>query len=267
MARGRLPFVPRAWRATRVTLHAAAGLTTTLIVFPFVAPQRRRALIRRWSARFLALLDVDSRVHGRLDVRRGNVLIVANHVSWLDILVLNAHGPARFVAKAELAHWPLAGRLIRGAGTIFITRERRHDTRRVNDHAARALIGGDVVAVFPEGTTTDGTVLLKFHASLLQPVVDSRGHVQPVALRYRDARGALSTAPAYGDESFAASFWRVCGERGLAVEVIAPAAIPAGEAHRRELAREAEAAIRTALALPAATREPERRGDRGGGSR
>lgn len=252
----RLALVPRAWRATRVTLHGAQGLGTTLCVFPFVSVARKRTLIKRWCARLLALLNVQARVQGALQADGGNLLIVANHVSWLDIFVLNAQQPARFVAKSELARWPLAGRLIRGAGTIFVERERRRDTRRVNHHAAQALASGDVVAVFPEGTTTDGTTLLRFHASLLQPIVESHGRVQPVTLRYRDARGAPSTAPAYGDETFASSFWRVCGERGLVVDVIASTPIHARQLHRRDLARQAEGVIRTALALPADATAP-----------
>lgn len=257
-------LVARTWRATRVTLHFASGLAITLGVFPFVDVARKRTLIRRWSARLLTLLDIETRLHGAIEVNGGNVLIVSNHVSWLDIFVLNAQHPARFVAKAELARWPLVGRLISGAGTIFIERERRHDTRRVNHRAAEALSRGDVIAVFPEGTTTDGTSLLRFHASLLQPIVESSGHVQPVALRYRDARGTPSTAPAYGDETFASSFWRVCGERGLVVDVIAPSPIAAREKHRRDLSREAEAAIRTALAESAGVTVPDRSGAAGG---
>ena len=161
-----------------MVVHVLGGIVTTSLVFPMVAPTRRQALVQRWSRRLLHLLRVEARLHGAIDVHGGNVLLVANHISWLDIFVLNAHRPARFVAKSELAGWPLAGRLIRGAGTIFVDRERRHDTRRVNHHAAQALAAGDVVAVFPEGTTTDGATLLKFHASLLQPIVEAQGHVR-----------------------------------------------------------------------------------------
>src|SRR5687768_12598767 len=92
----RLPLVPRAWRATRVLLHVARGLGTTLAVFPFVGPPRKRTLIKRWSARLLVLLNVEARVLGALDTHGGNVLIVANHVSWLDIFVLNGQQPSRF---------------------------------------------------------------------------------------------------------------------------------------------------------------------------
>ena len=242
----------RAWRAARAAVHALAGVATTTLVFPLVRPPVRRALLRRWSRKLLSLLAVEAKVRGRIDAHRGNVLIVANHVSWLDIFVINAHHPARFVAKAELAAWPLAGRLIRDTGTIFVERGRRQDTRRVNHHAVQALIAGDVVAVFPEGTTTYGEDVLRFHASLLQPVVETKGHVQPVALRYTDAHGRHSRAPSYvGEESFAASFWRICGERSIVVEVVAPPPLPAQHHDRRALTRSAEAAIRAALGLPA----------------
>ncbi len=249
-AGGPLRTLPRLWRATRVSLHLVAGLWTTVVVFPFAQPEGRRKRIRSWSARLLRLLDVEARVSGALDIGEGNVLIVANHISWLDIFVLNAHRPARFVAKSELARWPLAGRMFRNVGTIFVVRERRRDTRRVNDDAARALVGGDVVAVFPEGTTTDGGSVLRFRTALLQPIVESRGRVQPVAIRYQSAHGMRSTAPAYvGDESFITSFWRVCGERRLVAELIATPLIAAERVHRRELARLSESAIQTALGL------------------
>jgi 1-acyl-sn-glycerol-3-phosphate acyltransferase len=252
----------RAWRAARVTLHLAAGLATQTFVFPRADADRRRDLTRRWCRRLLDLMNVEARVHGEIDARGGNVLIVANHVSWLDIFVLNAEHPSRFVAKSELARWPLVGRLIRGSGTLFIERARRQDTQRVNARAADALRSGDAIVVFPEGTTTDGTTVLKFHGSLLQPIVDAEGHVLPVAIRYHDGRGALSLAPEYaGDTSFAASFWRVCGERRLGVELFASPPLPAGAAHRRELARAAEDFIRTALAARDGATEPGRRAD------
>jgi 1-acyl-sn-glycerol-3-phosphate acyltransferase len=232
----------------RTLAHVVVGIATTTAVFPFVTPARRRRLTQRWSGRLLALLNVECRVRGDLAAHGGNVLIVANHVSWLDIVVLNALCPARFVAKAELARWPLAGRLVRGAGTLFVERSRRRDTHRVNRVVADALAHGDVVVVFPEGTTSSGEGVLPFKSSLLQPIVDAQGHVQPLALRYRAPDGARSTAPSYvGDDPFIASFWRVCGTPSLVVDVTALSRLPAAARHRRALAREAEAAIRTAL--------------------
>ena len=134
-SRHRVPLPVRCWRWTRTCVHVLEGVATTLVVFPLVGEPRRRALVRHWSRRLLAILAVEARVAGDLAAHRGNVLVVANHVSWLDIFVLNAHRPVRFVAKAEIAKWPFVSQLVRGAGTVFIERERRRDTHRVNQAA------------------------------------------------------------------------------------------------------------------------------------
>ncbi|MEO8486330.1 MAG: lysophospholipid acyltransferase family protein [Betaproteobacteria bacterium] len=264
IARTTVALPIQAWRAARVSAHVLVGIATTTFVFPRVSADRRRELTRRWCRRLLPLMHVEARVVGAIDASARNVMIVANHISWLDIFALNAEHPARFVAKSELARWPLVGRLIRGSGTMFIERARRQDMLRVNDQAADALRTGDAIVVFPEGTTTDGTAVLKFHGALLQPIVETQGELLPVAIFYHDGEGSLSLAPEYaGDTSFAASFWRVCGERRLAVCLIAAPAIPAAGMHRRELARAAEDAIRTALAAwdaataPGTSADPE----------
>lgn len=262
------PAPVRVYRYVRTCVHVGAAIAVTLFVFPLVSPTRKRTLVKRWSERLMRILAVDVRVHGDFSARGGNVLVVANHISWLDIFVLNSVHPVRFVAKSELAEWPIVGTMIRGSGTLFIERTKRRDTRRVNHRVAEVLASGDVVAIFPEGTTTDGRDMLLFKSSLLQPIVEAKGHVQPVAIRYRTPDGALSVAPAYvGNTSFAESFWQVCGVRALTVELIATAALPAREGHRRQLARDAEAAIRKVLAAPDAGKEPGTPAGQGGGSR
>jgi 1-acyl-sn-glycerol-3-phosphate acyltransferase len=260
----RTPLPLRLYRYARVSAHVVQGIATTALVFPLVGLPTRQALIRHWSKRLLRVMRIEARVRGMpASGLPGNILIVANHISWLDIFVLNALQPARFIAKAELKRWPLVGPMIKRCGTLFIERERRRDAHRVNDDARRVLAEGDVIAIFPEGTTTDGTELLPFHASLLQPVIDAAGHLQPVAIRYRSSDGAYSDAPAYvGDTSFMASFWRVLGERNLVVDVTLPEALPAHNRRRRELSRDAEALIRTALELSSNDSAPGTRADR-----
>jgi 1-acyl-sn-glycerol-3-phosphate acyltransferase len=252
------------YRWTRATAHVLQGLAMTTLLFPLVGTSRRRALSASWSRRLLRILRIEARVHGQSAAGiAGNTLIVANHISWLDIFVLNTVQPARFIAKSELKRWPLVGRFATNAGTLFIDRTRRHDTRKVNRHVTEILARGDVIAIFPEGTTTDGRDVLPFHGSLLQPIVDAEGHVQPIAIRYLHHDGAINDAPAYvGDTSFASSFWRVTGERRLIVELHLASPLPARARHRRELSRAAETAIRKALALPLRGSAPEKPDDR-----
>ena len=244
------PLPIRVLRSARVTAHVVGGLATTVFVFPWVGPPTKQALIRKWSRQLLGILKVEARVHwGHEGGLGGNVLVVANHVSWLDIFVLNSLQPARFIAKSDIRRWPVVGRLIANVGTVFIERERRRDTHAVNRHAVAALAGGDLVAVFPEGTTSDGTGLLKFHSSLLQSAVDAKGHIQPIAIRYRTPADLHCMAPAYvGEVTLFGSLWRVTGERTFVAELHVMPPFPAGVAHRRELSRAAEDAIRKALA-------------------
>jgi 1-acyl-sn-glycerol-3-phosphate acyltransferase len=261
----RTPLPLRVYRWTRASAHVLEGVAMTSLLFPLVGMARRRELSAQWSRRLLRILRIEARVHGQpADGIGGNVLIVANHISWLDIFVLTAVQPARFIAKSELKRWPLIGRFAETGGTLFIDRSRRHDTHKVNRHAAEVLARGDVIAIFPEGTTTDGRDVLPFHGSLLQPIVDAEGHVQPIAIRYTHHEGGVNDAVAYvGDTSFMSSFWRVTGERRVVVELTVTPPLPARERHRRELSREAEAAIRRALALPARGKEPGTPGDPG----
>ncbi len=263
-ARRRVALPYRVARTARMGLHVVEGIVTTYAVFPFVGLSRRREIVRRWSARLLRILRIEARFHGVPEGGLpGNLLIVANHVSWLDIFVLLALQPARFVGKAEIRRWPVVGRLSANVGTLFVERERRHHAHAINREAATALARGDIVAIFPEGTTTDGTTLLPFKSSLLQPIVDAEGHVQPVAIRYRDPNGAPSDAPAYvGDTSFVASFWRVTAEPALVAEAHVAGALSARARHRRELARAAEDVIRTVLAAADSGSAPDRRDDR-----
>ena len=243
-----VPGARRLLRALRVASHAVAGLAITTFLFPIADAHRRRALTQRWSEKLLALLNVDCRVLGHLPGTASNLLVVANHISWLDIIVLNAVCPVRFVAKAELARWPLAGRLARAGRTLFIERARRRDCHRVCRTVTEALRAGDIVAVFPEGTTSEGESTLPFKSSLLQSIVDAAGDILPLAIRYRDAHGTRTTAAAYvGDDTFMTSFWRVCATPALVVELVPLERVPAAGRHRRALAKEAEAAIRRVL--------------------
>jgi len=162
------------------------------------------------------------------------VLLVANHISWLDIVVMLAAHYCRFVAKSELKAWPLIGSLATAAGTIYIERASTRDALRVVHHLAECLQAGDVLAVFPEGTTGDGVAVLPFHANLLQAAIAAPAPAQAVGLRFVDAWGQPSFAPCYiGDDTFFGSVWRTLCARGLVVHVaFAEADVSRGRSRR-----------------------------------
>jgi 1-acyl-sn-glycerol-3-phosphate acyltransferase len=236
------------WRLARCSLHLLHGIGVVVLQFGRLDAAGRHARIRWWSGRLLALAGL--RLEARGTVRPGATLLAANHVSWLDIAAIHAVAPqARFVSKAEVLRWPLLGRLIQGAGTLFIERERKRDALRVVHHVAQALHGGDTVAVFPEGTTGDGRMLLPFHANLLQAAVAVGAPVQPVVLRYGDAQAAFSAAVDYvGRTTLLQSVWRVLSADGLVVHVELLDARDTRHADRRALAARLQADIGARLA-------------------
>lgn len=133
---------------------------------------------------------------------------------------MHAARHCRFVSKDEVRRWPLVSTLANSAGTLYLTRESRRDALRVVHQMADCLRAGEVLAVFPEGTTGDGTTLLPFHANLLQAALVVDAPVQPVALQFADARtGVISFSPCYvGDDTLLQSLWRtVCDEQVVAV--------------------------------------------------
>jgi 1-acyl-sn-glycerol-3-phosphate acyltransferase len=198
-----------AWRLARALFHALVGLGIILFVFPRRSPLQRNAHVQAWALKMLAVLGIRLELHGKPPVA-GPVLLVANHISWLDILVMHAARHCRFVAKAEVRHWPLIGTLATGGGTLYIERESRRDAMRVVHHMAESLKRGEIVAVFPEGTTSDGLDLLPFHANLIQAAISADAPAQPVALGFVDtATRRASLTPCYiGDDTFVGSLWR-----------------------------------------------------------
>jgi 1-acyl-sn-glycerol-3-phosphate acyltransferase len=237
------------WRLARVAVHALYGAAICALVFPFLARERRMHIVGRWSAQMLTVLGIALRSSGI--AKTGPVLFVANHVSWLDILAINAVHPARFVSKADVRHWPVMGWMVACGGTLFIERERKRDALRVVHQVAQALKAGETVAVFPEGTTGEGHALLPFHANLLQAAIATEVAVQPVALRYSDKRHAVSPAAAYvGDTSLAQSAWWIVCADGLQVSV--QMLLPEATRHleRRALAERLQAQIGSALLQP-----------------
>ena len=237
----------RCLRIASVLLHLLRGLLISTLLFPFYSRARRREEIRKWSAALMHILGVQVHVHDA-PVRARPLMLVSNHVSWLDIFALNSAIPMRFVAKSEIRRWPLIGWLSAKTGTLFIERGRRSDTARVNRLIAEAMLEGDVVAVFPEGTTSDGTQILRFHSSLLQPALIADAVVQPVALRFTHGDGSFCTEAAFdGDKTLWQSLLQISALRKIAVQLHFLPLLSGDVPHRRALADAAHAAIASRL--------------------
>ncbi len=245
--RGTTSPVTRGLRLVRVFVHLLRGLLTVALLFPFFSRARCRQEIRQWSAALMRILGVQVHVHDA-PVRARPLMLVSNHVSWLDIFALNSAIPMRFVAKSEIRRWPFIGWLSAKTGTLFIERARRSDTARINRLIAEAMLQGDVVAVFPEGTTTDGTHILRFHSSLLQPALIADAVVQPVALRFTHGDGALCTEAAFdGDKTLWQSLLQILALRKIDAQLHFLPLLSGDVPHRRALADAAHAAIASRL--------------------
>lgn len=246
MARG-LMRLRAAWRLLRVTLHLAHGMAIVALRWRHLDRGAREARIAWWAGKLLRVLGLRQVTDGRFHV--GPVLLLANHVSWLDILVIHAACPqARFVSKADVRQWPLLGWLVGAVGTLFIERERKRDALRVVHQVAESLQRGDTVAVFPEGTTGDGRALLPFHANLLQAAISGGQPVQPVVLRYSQPGQCFSAAVAWlGDTTLVANLWAVLCAQDLAVQMQVLPAIGSRHADRRALAAHVRESIEQVL--------------------
>ena len=251
------PPLIRILRCLRLALHLIWIGLGAAIVYPRVGAGHRSRLKQRWSHQILKILAV------RLDATPAEAppgsLIVANHISWLDIFAIHALRPAAFIAKAEIRQWPFVGWLAERNDTVFLRRGSRGHARVVNAEIDALLNAGQDVAIFPEGTTTDGSHLLGFHAALLQPAVETGRPVLPLALSYHDAQGAPSRSPSFaGETTMLQCFLSILACRALTVRVRPAATIDSTGKSRRELSQAAHGAIATRLGFPPASTAPER---------
>ena len=242
----------RILRWFRLISHICVGLVAVGALYPRVSERGRARITGWWARKLLRILNVLLLVRGiPPDPEAKNLIVTSNHISWLDIFVINAKQPSRFVAKSEIRDWPIAGWLCEKAGTIFIRRTRRSDTAKINETMRAVLAEGASIGFFPEGTTTAGDKLLKFHTSLFEPAVANNATIAPVAIRYRACNGVLTDAAAFiGELSFVESVGQIISQKSMIAEItFAPQIVASGQT-RRELALKAESAVAAILNLP-----------------
>jgi 1-acyl-sn-glycerol-3-phosphate acyltransferase len=245
-------------RSIHLGLHLAKGVVWAGAIFPFMPWARRRPVVGRWCRKLVSILGLRLEVRGDATAIGPNTLIVSNHISWVDIMAINGVRPACFVSKSEISDWPVVGWLAKETGTLFIERDKRHDAGRVGKQMTRYLNEGEVVAIFPEGTTSDGSHLRRFFASLLQPAIAAHATLQPLAIEYLNPDGSRSLAPAYIDDmSFGESLKRIFAARGITVRISVLDPIEVDGRDRRTLARRAHDAIATCLGVAPLGKEAE----------
>lgn len=228
-------------RGARLLAHLAAGILTAYPVFFLLEVtgfdrqrRRREALVRVWMRILLRVLNVNLCVRG--NIQPGAVLYCANHVSWLDIPCLRAIVDAAFIAKSEVRRWPLVGGLAARAGTLFLERGNHDASNQIADRMTWLLTANKSVIVFPEGTSTDGSSVRRFHARLYQAASRIDGHVQAVAIRYPRENGIHPGIPFVGDDGLASHLWRLLGEESIEAELHFCATLATAGRERRVLA-------------------------------
>lgn len=236
------------FRLSRVALHLASGLFMVTLVYPCVTPGQRLALKQRWSRQLLDALGVALKVGVGDTVSqtaRPAGMLVANHISFLDIFVINAWAPAAFVAKDEVKQWPLVGWLSRRTDTIFLQRGSRQAAHAAHLHLVEALHTGMLIAVFPEGTTSDGHTVQPFHSALLQSAIDAAAPLLPLALRYVDAQThqPCHAADYVGEMNLLECLWSIASSQNLVAQLAPLPAITSAGADRRHLAAHAHRVV------------------------
>jgi 1-acyl-sn-glycerol-3-phosphate acyltransferase len=255
-----------AFRASAFLLVIAAAVPAQWIALKLNLPLLRKLPV--WFHRtMLRILNIKVEKLGNPSDEDRPLLFVSNHASWLDIVVLGSTGPLVFIAKSEIARWPLFGTFARMQRSIFVDRARRHGTGQVNQSIAKALSAGDPVVLFGEGTSSDGNRVLQFRSALLGGLRDAmeengRGFVQPVSIAYRKFHGIpmgrqhREIAAWYGDMDLVPHLLRVLRSGAIDVTVAFGKVMEVDhEDDRKILSRNVESAVRRLASLSLAGRQ------------
>ncbi len=250
--------ITRYFRISRIATHTLVGVMTVSLVFPLANKSLKLWLIKWWCKHLLAAFNMRITAHGYIpsgNQAMTSSMVVANHISWIDIHVLNSVVPLRFIAKSEIKSWPVIGYLAKKVNVLFIDREKRQDAGRIVDITSRSLTDGDNLCVFPEGTTTDGTTMMPFKSSIIQAAIHARAMIYPVAIRYPNPDGSANTAIAYaGETTMKESMLKILSQKNPVVELhfLAPiktVELADAEKDRRELTLHIQNLIKEKLDL------------------
>ncbi|QWE19476.1 lysophospholipid acyltransferase family protein [Polynucleobacter corsicus] len=210
----------RYWIWMQILSHVICGVCTLSFLFPFLNRDQKDRRIQRWSKKLLKIFHIQLRVIGAEKLSSNPYLLASNHISWLDIHVINAFKPVRFVAKSEVRGWPVFGWMAQQLGTVFIRRDSARHARQVVDQMAQVL-KVESVCIFPEGTSTSGELVLPFKPNLFESAIQAHAPVFPIVIAYRSrSTGLRSDAPAFiGDMGLLESMSNVIASRDIEVHL------------------------------------------------
>ena len=221
----RMPHTPRICRWMQIWMHVICGVCILSFVFPFLTRDKKNRKIQDWSKRLLRIFNIELSVNGAELLTDTPYLIASNHISWMDIHVINAFRPIRFVAKSEVASWPIFGWMAKQLGTVFIRRDSARHARQVVSQMAQVL-QSESICIFPEGTSTNGESVLPFRPNLFEGAIVAQTSVFPMAIRYNDgSTGMRSEAPAFiGDMGLLESMANIldAGDLGVTLTILPP---------------------------------------------
>ncbi len=235
-------------RSVLVWTWIFAGLIIELLVFPLLSRASRRNVVCHWSRGLMFLSGVKIQVVGK-SVNDQAIMWVANHISWVDIFVLNSVRTTSFIAKSDIRKWPIIGLLVAWAGTLFIDRRQRYAIREAAKQIKHCFDYGDAVGLFPEGTTTDGMQVLPFHAGLLDAAIQAKVPVQPVALKFMRGAQRAPELAFIGDQTLIANLWHLLGSWGVRVECEFLEPIDTSDLNRAEVASKAHQMISKSIVI------------------
>lgn len=236
--------ITRYFRISRIVTHMLVGVMTASAVFPWASQPLKLRLTKWWCGHLLVAFNMRVTAHGHVPPPNQAItstMVVANHISWVDIHALNSIVPLRFIAKSEIKNWPIIGYLARKANVLFINREKRQDAARIMQVTSRSLMDGDNLCLFPEGTTTDGTTMMPFKSSIIQAAIHAKATIHPVAIRYPNPNGSANIGVAYaGETTMKESMLQILSQKNPVVELhfLAPihtTALAHADKNRQEL--------------------------------
>jgi 1-acyl-sn-glycerol-3-phosphate acyltransferase len=224
------------------------------IKFPRLSRERKLVEIKVWSQQTLTILGIKvlhETAITQIEQSPAPLMLVANHVSWVDALIIQSIQPSIFVAKSEVKHWPIVGSIATACGVVFVDRGSPSSARRMVDDVSSALHHGYCVAGFPEGTSSEGSTVSLFHANLFEAAINHHIQVQPLAIRYTNPKtGALCLKAAFiGDIGFVQSMHQVITSTGIHAKVYAGELLSPQGHSRRTLAHLSHRSVSNQLEL------------------